>query len=701
MGLGIVKPLLVAALLILSIAALSGTVVSLDVAGDEHTTLSGSIPFAQENNSTVRHEDPDRVNQRGDLENVEGWLAGQLTERLSRSSIQLSQGQYDAARQMVGEDFRERYGQYVDVAGETGDDSAASTEPAEQFESAQENQQAYTDSVQDYRETYDQYRDAKANGNQTQARTLARELERHSQSVNERGDALSQNYEAISNRTDANLSESQRLIQDITQNITDDQLEVRNETFIRTDLTVTARTANVSFTNPLVAQGRLTTENGSTIADRTITFSLADRPLRTRTNETGHFTLTYRPTTLSTNTTTATLRYLPVNESAFLGSNETLSLSVSQVTPTVRITDHTSEVAYNDTLRVRGSVGVDQTGAPAVPVDISLGGEHLATSQTNENGTFTATLTVPATIPSGTVDLRASLPLRNQALAPANATADLTVRETETNLTMAGTQSDSSTAQFSGRLVTANGDPIANQRVTITADETALASVQTNGNGRFETTATVPRHLRDDEETTISVAARFDGAGTNLESAHTLTSLTLSPLGQSQSSIPTVADRVPMWAILVVALGIGTLVIFAWRRRGVGGPVESDESDVSSPSVASNQTSSTPPSELSPTLLSLARSKLSDGKPDEAVQTAYAAVRRQLVSRFDSGTAYTHWELYHACQEDGLSEDQLDTLWKLTQTYERAAFDSERVSRDTAATIFDALAVFDVQKRDP
>jgi len=95
-----------------------------------------------------------------------------LAAQLGDGAIQLSEGEYELASEYVGEEYRDRLGQYVDVAGQTEGRVTRS-----KFEEAGEQQARLSEAVAEYRETKDEYEAAREAGNEDRARELGRELE--------------------------------------------------------------------------------------------------------------------------------------------------------------------------------------------------------------------------------------------------------------------------------------------------------------------------------------------------------------------------------------------------------------------------------------------------------------------------------------------------------------------------------------------
>jgi hypothetical protein len=244
-------------------------------------------------NETTQHENPDESSGDGSQDAIQQWLVGSVANRLEGGTINLSEGQYEFARSAVGDDFGSDLTRYVNVAGET--DTEDDDRTATQFNETRQTQQEFTDRVQEFRDTYDRYQEAKAADDTETARRLARELLQLEDRVNTTGAALLTDYDEISNLTDVSLEDGRRATRNVTQNITSIAETVAIETFVATELHITAVSERASFSDPLAIEGRLVAENGSAVADSEISLSVPGAQPTATTNETGYFTLTYRP----------------------------------------------------------------------------------------------------------------------------------------------------------------------------------------------------------------------------------------------------------------------------------------------------------------------------------------------------------------------------------------------------------------------
>ncbi|NEU58116.1 hypothetical protein [Halorussus sp. MSC15.2] len=638
------------------------------------------------NNSTVRQVNPSDIEENEGLGSVEAWLAGKLGKRFERSSKQLEKGEYEAAKKVVGEEYQEEYEQYADITDEMEGKSAN----VDALERARKQQQAFLTAVRKYERTYDRYRTARENGSERRARRLARELRSVSNRVQRRGDALLASYRAAANVTDTNFSESRRIVANRTANVTARQREVERESFVRTELTVGAngdRTA--SFTDPLVVTGRLRAANGTPVANRTATFRVGETNVTARTDATGEFRVAYRPTYLSPDASAVRVRFVPDNRSVYRTSNASIPVDVRRVEPTVRLTQTPDSVASNRTVTVRGNVTVNGTPVPGVPVRLTASDEYLGNARTGENGGFVVSGRFPTAVTANRSTVAVSLPLRNAALAPANATTTVPVERVDTAISLNASR-NGTTLRAAGRLTTADGEPLAGRAIHVELDgNEALVVAETDGAGRYDARIEIPESAREDGN--VTAAASFDGNRGLLpaRSAETLAVPTPGGPGSALEAAVRTVTTAPWWALLLVGCGVALSgYALAGRFRpdrdesdgGSGRPETDRGSGSTAESVGDHRT----------VLLPLARQQLDRGDADSAVNTAYAAVRRRFASEFEDDRPVTHAELYARCRNAGLPDDQLDALRRVTQAYERARFSSRGLSAETAEAALSA-----------
>ena len=651
---------------------------------DPRTDHSSTVSLFPSNNTTVQQENPDSVNENGDAGNLEGWLATQLSSRLRQSSVELSQGEYDTARQLVGEEYRERYGQYVDVAGDVDEDTRAATS----FEKAQQNQQTLVSSVQKYRTTYNQYQRAKQNGNAERTRELARELSQIATQINNSSTELRSNLGTVSNQTGTSFTEVNQSTTNVTQNVSQQQAQVIEETFVQTRLTASTNTTRTSFREPLTITGQVTTANRSAVNSSSARFRIQNQVIETPIRPNGSFTLSYRPTTVSLNASTVTVRYVPASTSIYLGSNDTVSVNISQVTPDVRV-NAPQRASYNDSVTITGFVGTEEYGAANAPVTLSVNDTLLGVARTTANGSFALSASLPAEIPNGTQHVTARLPLRNQALATANATTPITIRETNTALSVTTNRSGEQ-IHVTGTFQTAAGSSIPNQSIAISVDGRSRATIETKADGSYA--ALVPFSAEQSEDGTTTIDVRFDGTGTNLASARAQTNADVPGTDTTGSGLLSRLQSVPWWIAvggLAIIVCLGVMWRYIRRKTGVSNEptVNSTGSKERTPESATAEAVA-----ASQSLLAAARDQLSSGHIEQAIQTAYLATRMRLSTSVEGSHALTHWELYERCHEKGLADDKLEALRQVTEAYEQVTFAAQTVPSEKASRTLDAAS---------
>lgn len=644
------------------------------------------------NSSTTKHENPARVNEDGDKAALKQWLERRLATRLEKSATNLSQGDYQQAESVLGDEYKSLFSRYVDVAGDTASEDTNTTQ---QFEAARERQQEYVSTLQKYRETYRQYKQAKQAGNQTKARKLARELERLQEQLNRTGTNVTATYERLANTTGANVTTAQHEINQTIANTSTQQAEVRAEVFTKTNLTIREKTTSASFRNPLQISGRLTASNGTALANRTIVVVLGPQTARTRTTANGTFRLIVRPTVAPLGNQSVTVRYRPRNTSVYLSTETTIGVTVTQVTPTVTLAEVPETVRFNETVTVAGTVSVANVTASGVPVQVSVGNTVVATTRTTANGTFTVATPLPLGAPGGNTSLRVTLPLTEQALASTTTTEALTVAPSATRLTVNRTRQSGSIVHLTGVLTTDTGVRVPAQPLVIRANGTTLTTVTTNTTGHYTVSLNTSTLAAAENADTVNVSVVYAGTGTL---NGTQTAITVRLPGRESTWLPVS----PRLLVLVGLLGLGMGVGLATRRYGLfddttPSPADGEHVATGQPSKGGDSSSGTTHTTTVDTLLERATALADDGHPDDAVLIAYEAARHHLTAQFDLSTArvasQTHWEFVETCRHtDGLSASTLDALTQLTEHYERVQFTSAPATTQTATAALELVS---------
>jgi pimeloyl-ACP methyl ester carboxylesterase len=662
---------------------------------------------AENNTTVVRHENPSNTSRRGDLAMLQRWLAG----RMGQTLIDCTEGA--RAREWGACDMNESYpdwvSKYVDVASETdfpGDDNAT-----DDFRKAKENQQTFNDRVREFYETYDEYQEARENGNTQRARRLARDLRRLQPQVNGTGDRLAGNYRGITRNTNANLTGGVRTIRDIQTNVTETTEGVSRAVFVETNLTVTATTEAISFTDPLELNGQLTTANGTALANRTIQLRIGSRSIETTTDAEGRFTATYRPTTISLDAETVTVQFQPRNDSIYLPATDSVPVRIEQVATALSTSASPAAVAFDETVRIDGSVTAGGFDAEGVPVDLYIGQTQVATVRSADGGDYSTLVRLPASVAPGNRTVRAVVPLENRALAGSMARAPLAVESTPTNITLNASQRAPREIQLDGSLRTAAGTPLAGRTIAVRVNGTTIETVRTNADGRYQSRVAIPTEVP--RNATITVGAQFDGGSTNLDSAlaRRTFEITAPPpqAGGADSStgiLDRVVDQLGSFEAVAVALAFGLLAVallLAWRYREAIRALVGEDTEPSPPPATEPSIETVPdvvfPVDLPevdeettpPTLLEIAEQRLSQGDADAGAIASYAALRRALAARVGQSDSLTHWEFYSLCEREDVDTETVASLREATETYEQAAFAPFQVSIEHARRVLELV----------
>ncbi len=652
-------------------------------------TLFGNVVLSQHADNETIHEHPDDAREDGDTAALADWLAGELGSMLDESTIQLSEGEHELARNLVGDRYDERLEQYVEIQDETGREDEGET--VRELERAGENQRTLATESERYEETYEEYEEAKEAGDDERTRELARELDAIADRANESATNLTTILEEIAERTGADVTEQRTRIESTRGDIVTRQREVRGETFTETELSATAASSTISAREPLFVTGQLTTEDGHPVANGTIRLELDETTTTTTTNQTGEFAISHRPTIDSLDTENATLRYEPAPASTLYESETSIDVDIEQVEATLELTNVTRTVAFEDSVIVHGVVSAGEFTPGGVPVVVELDGDRLGSATTSSDGTFVLESSLPVTVPSGDRSLRAMLSLDEQALSSAESTTTVTISETATTLSLTTSQSNDTSFDVEGTLETVGGTGVADQRIALYADDRRIDTVETASNGSFAATIDVGP-VTDAWTRSVSIEAVYVADGTNLGDARSSETVAVTPPGYRGWIVE------HWWLILALSIGVlavvlGSLAIGYSRRGWFDGwfGVTTDGHELSEqPAVVEPPAPDDPhPDAMVP--LDAARERSAAGEFDRAAELAYGAVRGRLGRHLTNGAVSTHWEFFVQCTDADLPADP-DALRTLTERYERAAFAPASLTAAEATAAIDAAA---------
>lgn len=644
---------------------------------------------AEEDNETVRHRRPD--NQTEDEGDLGGWLSGRLGNRLGEGAINISEGQYDFARDLVGDEFEERLDQYVEVTG--------NEETGERLNETRDKEEELATLLEEFEQTQAAYEAALEAGDEERARELARELVRLADEIESVSLELEDLLAEIDAELDVDLSEAIDAIEMTREDVTDDRATIIADTLVATELTAGTENATASFLDPLVVTGQLRTVEGDPVANQSIRLTITGNPVMAETDETGAFTVTYRPTDLPTGTQSVSIQYVPMGGVPYLGSEDTVTVSIEQVEPTLTVTEAPDVVAFGEDVAVRGTLNVSDVPVDDVSLQVRLGDQQVGTLPVSA-GSFDGSVVVPATVPDGDRQLTVRLPGEDRALASVADSQQVTVRETNTSLSLNvaadGNGDDSATARVNGTLRTVDGRAIGGEEVTVRVGDQAVATLSTDANGAYQGRVAVPDDVADEA---VSVTVVYGGDG-NLAPSQQERTVNLSSAsgGASPGPSPDMSDSLVVGGAVV----IGFLVVLGavgiwWIRREDGEEAAAAEADEESGGAGTHvdEPGVDDGDAAAESLLAQASDQLGAGRPERAVQDSYAAVRAHLELTLGMGGPYTHWEFYEACRAadaDGRGGDDgvEDALRSLTEAFERAVYGVEGVSEETARDVLAA-----------
>ena len=688
---------------IVLVAAIGGGVAA--TPGGPDATTNGS----EAGNATAPHENPDEVQEEGDDRRVSAYLASRLGDRLTESALAINAGEYERG----GEPLDEKYGDLLDQYGAVARD-LDEEELAERFNLTREQQRSVIGQIEDLEATRVEYEEAVEEGDEERRRELARELLAGAEELNQTASELDRQYAVLGNETSVDFEEAQQAIEDAQVRVGQAAVLIEQREFTATRLAAETNRTAVSVSEPASVSGRLTTANGTPVANGSIRIRMDADSVTTRTDRNGTFAATYRPLLASTEASNLTVAYEPAESDRYLPTVRTVPVSIAeQANTSVTLAEATETVAFDQPVRANGTVQVD--GAPegaigGIPVVLAVDGRRLATAETEPDGAFDLDGVLPADVPAGETDVEVAIDRRDAAIERSAAAESLTVRSTPTTLSLNATADVGGNVTVSGALTTDEGGALATREVAIAVGGTKMERIATDGEGRFREAVAVPDGVERSEAVTVS--ASFDAAGTSFEETTATREVTLpQPSGANGGgSADAVTEPTALRSLLVgglivagALLVIGRRALRRWGRRLgsrlglISGPVDDAPSDSSTPGGAaaagtnpSADAAGETPASSSP--FDRARITLSTGRSDDAVRIAYGAMRSQLQPPETDATE-THWEFYHRWRDDAdVDRTQLRTV---TEAYETAAFAPDSVSSDAAGdavTASDELA---------
>lgn len=674
------------------------------VAATSSNTTTTTATTNETTNATSPHTNPEEIDESGDDHQVANYLAARLGGRLNASAVAISEGEYEQGRVPLGGEYETLLDQYAVVA-----EDIDAEETAAQFELTREQQLALAASIAETEATAEAYQQAVENGNDEQARELARDLLETAEEVNTTATDLQQQYTALEGNASIELDGAQLAIEEVQQSVGQATAAIVEREF--TETTLTARTDRPTLTtgDPATVSGRLTAANGTPIENASVTVGIEGDTVSTQTDANGTFETAYHPLVAPATATNLTVAYVPGRTEPFLPATATVPITIpNQTATTLRLTNTTETAGFDESVQATGTVRLTEEidrSLAGIPLVLTVDDQRLATATTDAEGRVTLTGSLPANTPVGDTTLQIAIDREGLAIERATASAPISVLSTPTALSLTATSNETTenrTVNVTGRLTTTDGTALTGRPVRITAGGTDLGTIETNATGRYEANYTLPATVGGDS---VSVTATFDGAGTNLAESTASHQVSLTGTGLALSRVEAIAIGGG-----IVVTSITALV--AWRRewgrswglfgqrptaddRAIAG--ETSTGDTSDAGALGDDPADDPGEPAIQSLLATAQAALGAGQPDEAVRAAYMAVRARLGAAETSAETQTHWEFYRQWQDD----DKIETaqLQTVTEAYEAAAFAPDMVSAEQAAAV--VTATTDLVEPDP
>lgn len=145
-----------------------------------------------------RQENPDSVLESGNTTRPTSQLLDPVVDRLIRSTEQIESGNYDEAKQLLGDDYDEKVSSYMELYRVAQPDNTQVQERKILLSETGAKQVEYADIMSEYKQTQSEYQFAKLENDQEREERLARELKRLSRELQQREQIIVGNYNQIS-----------------------------------------------------------------------------------------------------------------------------------------------------------------------------------------------------------------------------------------------------------------------------------------------------------------------------------------------------------------------------------------------------------------------------------------------------------------------------------------------------------------------
>jgi len=398
----------------------------------------------------------------------------------------------------------------------------------------------------------------------------------------------------------------------------------------------------------------------------------------------GEFELTVRPEGVWETADDLQLRYSPAGSSEYLGSQANLSVAVEPTATTIELDSVSERASYDEPITVTGTLTATDTGepVPTAPVELSVAGSRLSTTETTTDGQFEFEGEIPGSVDTGETAATVELSASSLALDHSRAETSVDIAPAETEIAVDATVIEEvdtePLVELRGSLESADGRAVESMPVSLSVAGTEVDVVETDSDGTFVEKVSFPDDADPDEE--VLIEATFEGSGSNLESAASSTTVVvpetvLESVGLEFISGSQLTVGVLLFGLMVVLGAVG----WVFRRQS------STPDQITTPHSQSDVATENAAAETNAKqdLLDAAAASLDDGANESAATLAYAAVRRQLDDDVEVGETATPWEWYRGCVAAGV--DQLSEVETLVEAFEQVTFAPETAENAAAA----------------
>ena len=660
----------------------------------------------------VRYVNPDEleaqeIRPQASLSSAGIQLARSLGVRLTVSADELAEQDYEAASETLGAAYRSDVVRLTDIAEAT--ENTSDDQLAAAFREAQINQRAAIETGTEYRQLYQQYQQARANQNETEARQIARRLSDRFTELNNTATNLTAVSETIASLNESRAQQIQQRINTTLEQVESATENAQRATYINTTITAIPSRNRTSPPQSFAVAGQLRATNDSgnrmTLTNRTVALETPRGDFTTTTNGSGHFTITHVPVSLVTGENELTVKYVPEATAGYLGSRTTVPMRVVAQFPTITRFSVPETISNNVRMATTatGYITVANETLADVPVSISINNRVLGQSQTNASGYVSIPFEIPLSTPDGPAELTIQAGKPDTAVAVRQLSRSVTVRPIQTNLSMTGSRITNQTLRVDGQLTRNGTEPIINRSVTILADGRVIALFETDSNGAFNTNLTLPEThpALTDTQRVVNLTARFRSPSTHLSATTTRASVTLSPYtGVFGYGITPVT-----WTL---GGGVGIILVGATavllRRQNTRDSESDDGYDVSLDNISTEDDTNVDNKELSLRDLSALyreAQSVATANPERATRLGYVTVRQHLANTLEltdhsDQDSLTHWDFYNRVADSTDDTDNpvdittltthgntLDTFKRLTRLYEQTVYTTESIDSDT------------------